>query len=356
MSAKTTENGTVSGEGVRTLTASAISELVKGELHGDGSTCVTAVAPLDRADQGHCSFLGNPKYAALAADTKAGIVLVSKELEESVLNVPVRIVVEKPNEAVLALLPLLYPETKRAASIHATAVVRRGARLGKNVVVDEYAIVGEGAQIGDDVWIGSHSVVGDNVVIGSGSHVYPHVTLYSGAEVGERVILHSGARIASDGFGYVQRGGGHKKIPHVGRCIIGNDVEIGANSTIDRGSVDDTVIGAGTKIDNLVHVGHNCRIGRVCLIMAQAGIAGSVRIEDGCIIAGQAGLGGHITIGKGARVAAQAGVFGNVPAGESWSGYPARPHKESLRTTAATFKLAGMLKRIEKLLEGNEKD
>jgi UDP-3-O-[3-hydroxymyristoyl] glucosamine N-acyltransferase len=153
----------------------------------------------------------------------------------------------------------------------------------------------------------------------------------------------------------VQRGGKHEKIPHVGRCIIGNDVEIGANSTIDRGSVDDTVIGAGTKIDNLVHVGHNCRIGRMCLIMAQAGIAGSVRIEDGCIIAGQAGLGGHITIGQGARIAGQAGVFGDVPAGESWSGYPARPHKESLRTTGALFKLAGMLKRIEKLLEEKEK-
>jgi UDP-3-O-[3-hydroxymyristoyl] glucosamine N-acyltransferase len=350
-----TENGTVSGEGVRTLTASAISDLVKGELHGDGSVAVTAVAPLDRAGKNQVSFLGNARYSAMAADTNAGVVLVSKELEDSVLNVPVRIVVAKPNEAVLALLPFLYPENLKPASIHPTAVVRRGARLGQNVVVDEYAIVGEGAQIGDNVQVGSHSVIGDNVIVGAGSRILPHVTLYSGAEVGERVILHSGVRIASDGFGYVQRNGAHEKIPHVGRCIIGNDVEIGANSTIDRGSVDDTVVGAGTKIDNLVHIGHNCRIGRLCLIMAQAGIAGSVRIEDGCIIAGQAGLGGHITIGKGARIAGQAGVFGDVPAGESWSGYPARPHKESLRTTGALFKLAGMLKRIEKLLEENEK-
>lgn len=352
----TTENGSGSGEGVRTLTASAISELVKGELHGDGSTIVTAVAPLDRAEKGHVSFLGNARYTALAAETKAGVVLVSRELEDSVLNVPVRIVVAKPNEAVLAVLPFLYPESRKTAAIHATAIVRRGARFGKDVVVDEYAIVGEGAEIGDNVWIGSHSVIGDNVIVGAGSLIFPHVTLYSGAELGERVLLHSGVRIASDGFGYVQRDGGHEKIPHVGRCIIGNDVEIGANSTIDRGSVDDTVIGAGTKIDNLVHIGHNCRIGRACLIIAQAGISGSVHVEDGCIIAGQAGLGGHITIGQGARIAAQAGVFGNVPAGESWSGYPARPHKESLRTTAAMFKLAGMLKRIEKLLDEKEKD
>ena len=350
-----TGNGYGGGEGVRTLTASAISDLVKGKLHGDGAVTVTAVAPLDRAGMEHVSFLGNARYSALASETKAGVVLVSEELEDSVMNVPVRIVVPKPNEAVLAILPFLYPEKERAASIHPTAVVRRGARLGKNVVVDEYAIIGDGAEIGDNVWVGSHSVIGDNVIVGASSRIFPHVTLYSGAELGERVQLHSGSRIASDGFGYVQRAGKHEKIPHIGRCIIGSDVEIGANTTIDRGSVDDTVIGPGTKIDNLVQIGHNCRIGSMCLIMAQAGIAGSVRIEDGCIVAGQAGVGGHITIGKGARIAGQAGVFGDVPAGESWSGYPARPHKESLRTTGALFKLAGMLKRIEKLLEEHEK-
>ncbi len=351
----TTENGKAGGEGVRTLTALAISELVKGELRGDGKVTVSAVAPLDRADKTQVSFLGNARYTAIAADTKAGVVLVSSELADSVANVPVRIIVEKPNEAVLVLLPFLYPEAERVASIHPTAVIGRRARLGKNVVVDEYAIVGDGAELGDNVWIGSHAVVGDGVKVGAGSRLFPHVTLYSGAEVGERVLLHSGVCIGSDGFGYVQRNNAHEKIRHVGRCVIGNDVEIGANTTIDRGSVDDTVIGAGTKIDNLVQIGHNCRIGRMCLIMAQAGIAGSVRIEDGCIIAGQAGLGGHITIGKGARIAGQAGVFGDVPAGESWSGYPARPHKESLRTTGALFRLAGMLKRIEKLLDEKEK-
>jgi UDP-3-O-[3-hydroxymyristoyl] glucosamine N-acyltransferase len=148
----------------------------------------------------------------------------------------------------------------------------------------------------------------------------------------------------------VHRKGAHQKIPHVGRCRIEADVEIGANSTVDRGSIDDTVIGAGTKIDNLVHVGHNVRIGRGCLIMAQVGISGSAHIGDGCIIAGQAGLGGHITIGAGARIGGQSGVFGDVPAGETWSGYPARPHRESLRATAALFKLSGMIKRLERML------
>jgi len=164
-------------------------------------------------------------------------------------------------------------------------------------------------------------------------------------------MLHAGVRIGSDGFGYVQRDGEHVKIPHVGRCILEDDVEIGANTTIDRGSIDDTVIGAGTKIDNLVQIGHNVRVGRACLIMAQAGIAGSVRIEDGCMILGQVGISGHHTIGKGARLAAQAGVFGDIPAGETWSGYPARPHKEALRAQAALFKLPSLLRRIERLLD-----
>jgi UDP-3-O-[3-hydroxymyristoyl] glucosamine N-acyltransferase len=164
------------------------------------------------------------------------------------------------------------------------------------------------------------------------------------------VRVHAGARLGSDGFGYVFRDGRHDKIPHVGRCLVEADVEIGANTTIDRGSIDDTVVGAGTKIDNLVHIGHNVRIGRLCLIMAQVGISGSVRIEDGVIIAGQAGIAGHHTVGAGARLAGRAAVFGDVPAGETWSGYPARPHREALRAQAALFKLPALLRGLERLL------
>jgi UDP-3-O-[3-hydroxymyristoyl] glucosamine N-acyltransferase len=182
------------------------------------------------------------------------------------------------------------------------------------------------------------------------------VTLYSGTRLGDRVRLHAGVRIGSDGFGYVFRDGAHAKIPHVGRCIIEADVEIGANTTIDRGSIDDTVIGAGTKIDNLVMVAHNVRIGRLCLLMSQVGIAGSVRVEDGCILAGQAGIAGHVTIGKGARLGAQAGAFGSVPAGETWSGYPARPHKEALRAQAAMFKLPALIRALERLVERQPDD
>jgi UDP-3-O-[3-hydroxymyristoyl] glucosamine N-acyltransferase len=219
------------------------------------------------------------------------------------------------------------------------------------VAIGPYAVIGDGVQLGDDVVVGSHAAIGAGVTIGARSWLADSVTLYPGTALGERVRVHAGSRLGCDGFGYVPGDEGHRKIPHVGRCIIGDDVEIGANSTIDRGSVDDTVIGAGTKIDNLVHVAHNVRIGRLCLIMAQVGIAGSVHMGDGCILAGQVGVSGHHDIGAGARLAAQAGVFGDIPAGETWSGYPARPHGEMLRAHAALFKLSGLLRRIEKLLE-----
>jgi UDP-3-O-[3-hydroxymyristoyl] glucosamine N-acyltransferase len=262
-----------------------------------------------------------------------------------------RIIVKEPLEKLLSLLPRLYPETNQVPGVAATARIGNKAILGQRVWIGEYAVIGAGARLADGVAIGAHCVVGEGVSIGEGTRLLPGVTIYPGATLGARAVVHSGVRIGSDGFGYVFRDGAHNKIPHVGRCIIGDDVEIGANTTIDRGSIDDTVIGSGTKIDNLVHIAHNVRLGQKVLVMAQVGIAGSATIGDGAILAGQAGLAGHISIGAGARIAAQAGVFGDVPPGESWSGYPARPHKESLRASAALFKLAGMMRRLEKLLE-----
>ncbi|MDE3053856.1 MAG: UDP-3-O-(3-hydroxymyristoyl)glucosamine N-acyltransferase, partial [Gemmatimonadota bacterium] len=238
--------------------------------------------------------------------------------------------------------------------IHPTAVVGAGVELGEAPSIGPYVVVEAGAVLGDRVTIGAHSVIGAGARVGDDTQIYAGATVYARAQLGRRVIMQSGARIGSDGFGYVFGDGRHQKIPHVGGCILEDDVEIGANSTVDRGSIDDTIIGAGTKIDNLVHVGHNVRIGRLCLLMAQVGVAGSVRIEDGAILAGQVGVSGHHTVGKGATLAAQAGVFGDIPAGETWSGYPARPHKEALRAQAALFKLPGLLRRIERLLERSE--
>ena len=345
---------TSSGEGVRTLTAADIAAAAGGELRGDPDTRVATVAPLHRAGPTDVTFLTAPRYAPLLAERSPGVLLVTPALAATPGTAQSVIVVEKPVEALLGILPRLYAMPQSTPGIHPTASLGRGVRLGRNVSIGPYAVLGDGASIGDNSVIDAHVVVGRGVAVGASCHLFPGVTLYSGSTLGDRVIAHAGVRIGGDGYGFVFSGGAHRKIPHIGRCIINSDVEIGANTTIDRGSIDDTVIGAGTKIDNLVQIGHNCSVGRMCLIMSQVGLAGSTRVGDGAILAGQVGVGGHLEIGDRARIGGQAGVFGDVPAGETWSGYPARPHRESLRASAALFKLAGMIKRLERLLAERE--
>jgi len=340
----------IGGEGTRSLTADAIARLIGGQLLGEGATEVHGVAPLDRATPHDLSFLAGAKYVPALRGSRAGVVIVSQELADVPGTVSSRIVVREPYEAVLAVLPALYPTESEPTGIHPSATLGRGVSLGIGVSVGAYSTVGDHVSLDDGVVVGAHCSIGPGVHIGAKSRLFDAVTLYHGTRLGQRVRLHSGVRLGTDGFGYVFQDGSHRKIPHVGQCIVEDDVEIGANSTVDRGSIDDTVIGAGTKIDNLVHVAHNVRVGRLCLLMAQVGIAGSARIEDGCILAGQVGVAGHITIGAGARIAGQAGVFGDVPAGESWSGYPARPHKEALRAQAALLKLPGMIRQLARLI------
>jgi len=340
-----------SGEGVRTLTASDIAGLVGGTLTGDEGAEVRALAPLDRATESDLSFLANARYASLYERTRASTVLIAPEFAELATTAAARIVVAKPHDAMLTVLPKLYRAPTLEPGVHPTSRLGRGVTLGNDVMIGPYVVIGDGAVIGDRSWIDAHVVIGAGVVVGADVRLFPAVTVYSGTTLGARVMVQAGARLGSDGFGYVFRNGIHDKIPHVGRCIVEDDVEIGANTTVDRGSFDDTVIGAGTKIDNLVQVAHNVRIGRLCLIMAQVGIAGSARLGDGVIVAGQVGVAGHHTIGDGARIAGQAGVFGDVPAGESWSGYPARPHRQSLRASAALLRLTEIVKKLEKLVE-----
>ena len=305
--------------------------LVGGTLLGDGDTIVHGVAPLDRAGDDQLSVLSHARYAHWFRESRAGVVLMSPEFRELPGPSRARVVVARPMEAMLAVLPRFHRVPARPSGVHPTAVVSPGAVLGADVTIEPYAVVGEGAVLGDRTWIGAHAVVGEGCVIGADSRLHGHATCYPHTELGERVVLHAGARVGRDGFGWVPRDGLAHRIPHVGRCVLGHDVEIGANSYVDRGSIDDTVIGAGTKIDNLVQIAHNVRIGRGCLIASQVGIAGSTRLGDGVQLGGQAGLAGHLEIGSGATIAAQAGVVGNVPAGETWSGYPARPHREQLR-------------------------
>ncbi len=331
------------GKGAVRLTASQIADLVGGRVEGDAAHEVSGVAPLDRATSGTLSFLAESRYSAAAAATGASIVLVTERLAEHVGHVPARVIVAAPHQALAAVLPALYPPAAPSRSIHPTAVIGADVVLGDGVSIEAFAVVGDGCRLGDGAWIGPHVVLGDGVKVGGQSKLVAHVVCYPGTRLGDRVLVHAGARIGSDGFGFVFADGMHRKIAHVGGCVIGDDVEIGANCTIDRGSVGDTEIGAGTKLDNLVHVAHNVRIGRGCLLMAQVGVAGSAIIDDGVILAGQSGVVGHVRIGRAARIGAQSGVLTNVPAGETWSGFPARPHKETLRGYAAVRRLPGVV-------------
>ncbi|MCU0618750.1 MAG: UDP-3-O-(3-hydroxymyristoyl)glucosamine N-acyltransferase [Gemmatimonadaceae bacterium] len=336
------------------LTASRIAALVGGRLEGDDARVIARVAPLARAEGDAITFYATATYAADAAATRAGIVFVTPALVAQVAHVPARIVVARPHEAMLAVLPLLHRPPTFAPDVHPTVALGRGVVLGDDVHIGPYVVIEAGARIGARSVVEAHAWIGAGVELGEGCHLRAGVRCYPGTVLGARVHVHANTVLGSDGFGYVQRDGRHVKIPHVGRCLVGDDVEIGANCTLDRGSIDDTVIGAGTKIDNLVQLGHNVKIGRLCLLMAQVGVAGSSTVGDGVVLAGQVGVAGHLTIGDRARLAGQAGVISDVPAGETWSGYPARPHREALRASAALFKLPGLLRELGRTGRGGD--
>lgn len=331
------------------MKASELAQAIEGTLEGGTDPEITGTAPLDRAGPSDLSIFSSAQYAQEAAATAAGAVLVSAELAERLPSGACRIVVARPHAALPALLRLLHPPEPPIPGVAATAVIGAGAVLGEAVSVGEYAVIGEGTLLGDGAVVGAHASLGRHCRIGAGAYLHPHVTVYDGVVLGARVILHSGARVGVDGFGYSSSPAGHEKIPHVGGCVLGDDVEVGANTTIDRGSIGDTVIGRGCKIDNLVQVGHNVRMGEHCIVVSQVGISGSARMGDFVTLGGQAGIKGHITIGTGATIAGQAGVFGDVPAGATYSGYPARPHKEALRVQAALFRLPHLMKRLRAL-------
>lgn len=350
MSGETHAPRTGGGDGQTPITAADVAAQVGGRLVGDPTVLVRGVAPLDRAGPHDLSILSHRRYGGWFAESRAGVVLVALELADQPGRPATRIVVERPMDALIGLLGHFQRTEPRAAGVHPTAVIAPTVRMGAGVTVDAHAVVGDGVVLGDRCWIGAGATVGAGSALGADVRLHPHAVVYPFTELGDRVVLHAGAQVGREGFGFVPRPTGVVRIPHVGRCVLEHDVEVGANSCVDRGSVDDTVIGAGTKIDNLVQIAHNVRIGRFCFIAAQAGLAGSTRIEDGAQVGGQAGLGGHLTIGVKASVAAQSGVFGDVPAGEVWSGYPARPHKEQLRTQAALVRLARLVKPLERLL------
>lgn len=327
-----------------------IAELVGGRVFGDGALRVRGLRPLEQAGPEELGILSNKRYARFAAECRAGAVLVSADLADTLPAGATRIVVQDAGAVLPSVLERLHPERPEPPpTVHPTAVLGPGVELGARVAVGPYAVLGEGARVGEDTRIEAHVVVGREATIGAGCHIHPQVVVYPGVEIGNRVVLHAGSRIGADGFGYTFIDGAHRKVPQVGGCVIGDDVEIGANTTIDRGSIGDTVIGSGVKIDNLVQIAHNVTVGPHSLAAALVGVAGSTRIGSGVWLGGQSGLIGHLDVGDGARVAVATKVFRDIPAGETVSGHPARPHREELRRQAHLGRLPKLMARIEAL-------
>lgn len=329
-------------------TLAEVASLVGGRVLGDPGTVVSDLVPLAEAGPGQLGFLADRRYLKHLSGKDGVAVLVAESLVPLLVGEgPPGVAVQEPHRALATLVAHFHPTSPPEPGIHPTAVLGRGVVLGERAHVGPYAVVEEGARIGDDVVLGAHSVVGRGARIGAGCVLHPHAVLYPGTILGERVILHAGARVGVDGFGYVFQEGAHRKVPQVGGCVLGDDVEVGANACIDRGSIGRTVVGAGSKLDNLVHVAHNVSIGPRSLLVAQVGIAGSSRVGEGAVLGGQVGVSGHLEIGAGARLGAQAGVIGDVAPGETVSGYPARPHREYLQAMAALFRLPGMRRELE---------
>jgi UDP-3-O-[3-hydroxymyristoyl] glucosamine N-acyltransferase len=318
------------------LTLAELATIAGGELRGgDAARRISGVGPLDGAGPEEASFLDNRRYLPQLGGTRAGAVVIAPDFAAKVPDGTAAIVTAQVYLGFARIAARLHPAPAPRPGIHPTAVVDPTATLGAGCQVGPYAVVEAGAEIGAGCVIGPHAVIGAGVVLGEGCRIGPHCSV-SHCIAGRGVVLHPGARVGQEGFGFaVTPEGRFETMPQLGRVLLGDLVEVGANSCIDRGSQSDTVIGPGTRLDNLVQIGHNVRTGRACVIVAQVGISGSASLGDGVQMGGQSGLAGHLHIGDRARIGAQAGVMGNVPAGEDWVGSPAWPARETLRAFAA---------------------
>lgn len=335
-------------------TLKEIADFIKGELVGEEDIIITGINGIKEAEPGDITFLANTKYQSLVDKTRASAIIVSGDAS---LNKPV-IRTDNPSLAFAKVIALFKDDhLEHPQGIHPSAIIGKGAKLGKNVSLGAYVVVESGASIGDNSVIYPGSFVGSHTSIGSAALIYANVSIREKCAIGNNVIIHSGTVIGSDGFGFVTVDGKHHKIPQVGIVEIHDDVEIGANVTIDRARFGKTVIGSGTKIDNLVQIAHNVVIGKNCLIVSQVGISGSTVIGDNVILAGQVGLIGHITIGDNVIVTAQSGVSKSIPSDLLVSGSPARPNMENQRIVACTHNLPSLfnlVKELKKRIEGLE--
>jgi len=329
------------------FTVKEIAKLIDGEIVGDPNILISGVSGIKEAQEGDITFLANPKYNSFLETTKASCVVVDKNTSSNTKTI---IRVDNPSIAFSKVVNFLNKiDTYHPKGIHPTAVISDKAKIEKNVSIGAYTIIEDNAYIGENTIIYPNCYIGHSVKIGKDCLIYPSVVIRENVIIKDRVIIHSGTVIGSDGFGYVLVEGVNQKIPQVGTVLIEDDVEIGANVTIDRARFDKTIIGKGTKIDNLVQIAHNVKIGKNCIIVSQVGISGSTTLGDNVILAGQVGLVGHINIGDNSIVMAQSGVTKDLPKNSKVFGSPARDHNEAKRIIALMDRLPIIYKRLKEL-------
>jgi len=333
----------------KVLTVSELSERVGGRVVGDGNVEIQSVADLEAATEGEIAYVEDEKLFAAAKSSRASCVIVAVA---AAIDSPCRIEVAKPKLAFALIAEVLHPQKRREPLIDPTAAIAQTADVALTTFVGPHVAIGENSRVGVGTQILAGASIGDNVVVGSECVIHPNVVIYDNVMIGDRVILHAGVVIGADGFGYVRDNQSHHKFPQIGTVVIEDDVELGANTCVDRGALGRTRIGRGTKLDNLVHVGHNCDIGERVVIAGQTGISGSVLIEDDCIIGGQVGFGDHIRVQSGAVIGSKAGVLpGKIVRPGVWWGIPIQPLDEYKRLNAHVGRLPRMREEQKELNE-----
>ena len=332
------------------FTAEMIAGLLNGTVVGDKNATVSTVSSIDGGKSGSLAYLTNPKYEQFVYTTEASIVLVDNSFEPKEEVKTTLIKVENVGQCVLSLLEMYNATRPRKTGISKLASISEEAKLGSDCYVGDFCVIERGAKIGDNVQLYPQCYVGDNVTIGEGTKIYPGVKIYEGCTIGKNCILHSGVVIGADGFGFAPREDGtFAKIPQLGNVIIEDNVELGANTCIDRAKTDSTIIRNGVKLDNLIQIGHNVEIGANTVMSAQVGIAGTSKVGSNCFVAGQVGIADHVTVGNAVKIGSKSGIDKNVPDGEIRFGYPALPGIQYHRSFAVFRQLPDLSQKVREL-------